>query len=113
MLNDVFGVIDDLIADVRAGDIATITTSGLQRVHDATGRLTEALGSVGANGNLVVNALSTGQARQDELRTYRSSIVDMDLAEAAIEVTAAETAYEAVLAATARLQLPNLADYLS
>ena len=58
------------------------------------------------------NSLSEGVRRQDEIQAYRSSIIDADLAETALELTVAETAYESVLAATARLQLPSLVDYL-
>jgi flagellar hook-associated protein 3 FlgL len=110
--DDVFTLISDVIDHVRAGDTASITTTDLTRLSDVDSRLTEALGAVGARGNQVTNALSAGQARQDEIRSYRSSIVDADLAEMALEMTQAETAYQSVLAATARLQLPNLADYL-
>lgn len=110
--DDVFTLISDVVDHVRAGDTASITTTDLTRLADADSRLTEALGAVGARGNQVTNALSAGQARQDEIRSYRSSIVDADLAEMALEMTQAETAYQSVLAATARLQLPNLADYL-
>lgn len=110
--DDVFAIIDDVVADVRAGDVATISTTGLERVQAASNRLSEALGSVGSRSNVVTSALTSGQARRDEIVAYHSSIVNADLAETALEVTLAETAYESVLAATARLQLPNLVDYL-
>ena len=110
--DDVFAIIDDLAADVRAGNIATVSTTDLSRVDVAADRLTEALGRVGARGNQVTRAEQSGAQRRDEIRAYRSSIVDADLAETALEMTIAETAYESVLAATARLQIPSLVDYL-
>ena len=110
--DDVFAIIDDLAANVRAGNIATVSTTDLSRVDVAADRLTEALGRVGARGNQVTRAEQSGAQRRDEIRAYRSSIVDADLAETALEMTIAETAYESVLAATARLQIPSLVDYL-
>ena len=110
--DDVFAIIDDLAANVRAGNIASVSTTDLSRVDVAADRLTEALGRVGARGNQVTRAEQSGAQRRDEIRAYRSSIVDADLAETALELTIAETAYESVLAATARLQIPSLVDYL-
>ncbi len=110
--DDVFAIIDDIVANVRAGNSATISTTDLSRVDVASERLREALGSVGARGNVVDRAMQSSTERRDEIRAYRSSIIDADLAETALELTIAETAYESVLAATARLQLPSLVDYL-
>ncbi len=110
--DDVFLMISDVAADVRAGDIAAITNTGLTRIAASEERLSGALGAVGARGNQVSRALTSAQSRRDEIREYRTSIVDADLAETALSLTLAQTAYEAVLAATARLQLPSLVDYL-
>ena len=110
--DDVFGLVDDIVDHVRSGDVATITTTDLERIAAASERLAEALGSVGSRSNVVASALSSGQSRRDEIVAYHSSIVNADLAETALELTLAETAYESVLAATSRLQLPNLVDYL-
>ena len=110
--DDIFKIIDDLVNDVRAGDIAAITSSGLSRLEAAEGRILESLGSVGARGNQVTTAIGSADVRRDEIRAYRSSIVDADFAQTVLDLTLAETAYQAVLAATARLQLPSLGDYL-
>ncbi len=110
--DDVFALIDEIAGHVRTGDVASITTSDLDRLAAASDRLSESLGAVGARSNLVTSAQETSVVRRDEIRAHRSSIVDADLAETALELTKAETAYQAVLAATARLQLPTLVDHL-
>ena len=110
--DDVFSLLADVADHIRTGDVASITGSDLDRLGATSDRLAEALGSVGAKGNQVQRAVDAGSVRRDEIRSYRSSIVDADLAETALELTLAETAYQSVLAATARLQLPNLVDYL-
>lgn len=110
--DDVFTLLADVADHVRAGDVASITGADLDRLSAASELLAEALGSVGATGNQVQRATDAATARGDAVRAHRSSIVDADLAETALRLTAAETAYEAVLAAAARLQLPSLVDYL-
>lgn len=110
--DDLFTVLEDLATAVRSGDTAAVGGAGLQRLLDRQRDLTDALGAVGARTNNVEHAVTTSTTRRDDLLAYRSSIVDIDFAEAAVELTAAETAYQAVLAATARLQRTNLLDYL-
>ncbi len=110
--DDIFGVIDDLVANVRAGDTTAISGSDLVRLEAAEKRVLAALGTVGARGNQVTRAIGAAERRQDEIRAYHGSIVNADLAETVLDVTLAENAYQAVLAATARLQLPSLGDYL-
>lgn len=110
--DDLFTVIGDLATATRTGDTAAVGGSGLDRLLDRQRDLTTALGAVGARTNSVDHATTNAVARRDEIVAYRSSIVDVDFAEAALELTAAETAYQAVLAATARLQRTSLLDYL-
>lgn len=110
--DDIFTLLADVSDHIRAQDTGSITGSDLDRLEDAATRIAESLGSVGATENQVDRVAQASQARRDEIRDYRSSIVDADLAETALRLTMAETAYESVLAATARLQLPTLVDYL-
>lgn len=110
--DDAFGIIADLAAHVRSADVDQSSGSDLDRIAAASGRLSEALGGVGARTNQVSNAINLATARRDDIRGHRSSIVDADLAETALEMTQADSAYQAVLAATSRLQRPTLVDYL-
>jgi flagellar hook-associated protein 3 FlgL len=110
--DDVFAFLTDLAAHVRAGDVATTSGSDLERLEAQAGRFVEALGAVGTSVTRVETVNAAAVAEQDALRERISSIVDADLAETTLELTLAETAYQSVLAATARLQLPNLVDYL-
>lgn len=110
--DDIFTVLDDLATATRAGDTATIGTAGLERLQQRHDALSRAIGAVGSRVNTVDHAELDGANRREELLAYRSQLVDVDIAEAAVELTSAETAYEAVLAATARLQRNSLLDYL-
>lgn len=110
--DDIYGLIDDLVTHVRAGDVTAISGTDLDRIEAAEERVMGALGTVGARDNQVTRAIGAAETRQDEIRAHRSSIVNADLAQTVLDVTLAENAYQAVLAATARLQLPSLGDYL-
>ncbi len=110
--DDVFSVLTDVADHIRTGDTASLSGSDLDRIAASSNRISEALGSIGARTNQVTSVTDAARIRLDDIREYRSSIVDADLAETALQLTIAETAYESVLAATARLQLPSLVDYL-
>lgn len=110
--DDVFGVMDELITATRSGDTAAISGTVLDRLIARSDDVGQALGAVGARTNVVERTITTATARRDEVRAYRSSFVDADLAESTLELTQAETAYQAVLAATMRLQEPSLVDFL-
>lgn len=110
--DDVFATIADLITDVRANNTDGIANSGQTRIAAAADRFSQGLGTVGARGGQVNGVIEASLARLDNVKAYRSSIIDTDLAQVALELTLAETAYQSVLAATARLQLPTLIDYL-
>jgi len=110
--DDIFAMISDIAADIRIGDADAISNAALTRIAATEDRLLGALGAVGARGSQVAGAVKSATARSHEIQAYRSSIVDVDLADVALELTLAQTAYEAVLLATGRMQLPSLVDYL-
>jgi len=110
--DDVFAVLTDLANATRSGDTGAVGGDGLRRLLDRQNDIARSLGGVGARTNNIEQTQTLGTTHRDEISAYRSSIVDVDFAAAALELTAAQTAYEAVLAATARLQRTSLLDYL-
>lgn len=108
---DVFAVLDDLIAAVRAGDDAGITTAvaGVARAFD---RATTAQTRVG----MALQAIETEQRRLQDLKlaaTERlSQLEDADMVQAITDMTRADAAYQAALGATARSARLSLIDYL-
>ncbi len=71
-----------------------------------------ALGTVGATVNRVDAAKARGQQYSDQITAERSSIEDVDLAGAILQLTAAQNGYQAALGAVAKSNLPSLADFL-
>jgi len=108
---DVFAVLTDLATALRAGDDAGITTArdGIARAFD---RATTAQTRVG----IALKAIETEQLRLQDLKltaTERlSKLQDADMAQAITDMTRAEAAYQAALAATAKSARLSLLDYL-
>jgi flagellar hook-associated protein 3 FlgL len=110
--NDVFAVLDQLAADIRAGDTAAVTGVDLQALDARMADVADGLSIVGARTNQVESARDVGLSRVDTLKAHRSTLEDADLAESVMDLQMAEAGYQAVLGATARLTMPSLVDFL-
>jgi flagellar hook-associated protein 3 FlgL len=108
---DVFSTLSKLSAAVRTGDTAALGTlqGRLQGHADAVGR---GLSQVGATGNRVASVTASSDTLKVDLAARRSELEDVDIAEAIMSLNAAQAGYQAALGATARANLPSLADFL-
>jgi flagellar hook-associated protein 3 FlgL len=70
------------------------------------------LAAVGARGNVMEAAKTTGSSQIATLKDQRSSIEDVDVAATALDMQLAQMGYQSALAAAARLSLPTLVDFL-
>lgn len=108
---DVFQSLDALAAAVRAGDMAGVD-AGLQDLQGVFESVTASQGRVGAT----LSALPAERLRLDELRrasdTRRSQAEEISLAEAISEMTRAQQAQQAAIAAAGQNQKRSLMDYL-
>jgi flagellar hook-associated protein 3 FlgL len=110
--DDVFRVLSELSANVRSGATTTVSND-LDRLEARADSIRTALGRVGTLTNEVERSVTTNAIRAEEVRSRRASLVDTDYAEAALELSRNETAYQAALASASRLQQsPSLLDYL-
>ena len=108
---DVFTMLDDLAASIQSGNTAGIV-SGQTALGARFDTLTATLGEVGAMQNRVEAATQLGRSILEQVRTQRSQVEDVDLAEAMMQLNAAATGYQASLAAIAKGDLPSLASFL-
>lgn len=108
---DLFSVVDRLAAAARSGDTATLQSGQGELATRATAVL-GALGTVGAKTNAVESARSRGQQFVERITAERSNLEDVDLAEAILQLSAAQTGYQAALGAVAKANLPSLAEFL-
>lgn len=109
--HDVFTVLADLETAVRTADTAGARTAQ-GRLDARADAVATALGQVGALANRVTAATELGRSMLEQMRAQRSSVEDVDLAEAVMRLSAATTGYQAALAAVARADLPSLANFL-
>ncbi len=105
---------DDLAAletALRADDKAGIQ-AGIAAVTARQRAISDAQASVGAAYNRVDAAERKGQDALVTLRSSLSEVEDTDLPKAMVDLQMHEVAYQAALAATARVVQPSLVDFL-
>ena len=101
--SNVFKLLNDLSTAMRANNTSSVGDSLLQGVDDALNQVEEKLGQVGATENRLTkmsDALSTLKEKQT---TLLSNAEDVDIAEATINLQTNQNAYQATLAATAKV----------
>jgi flagellar hook-associated protein 3 FlgL len=107
----VFAELDALVVSLRAGDEAGIQT-GLQQLGDRLETMGSAQALAGATSNRLDRAVEKGGNAVFDLTAGLTEIEDVDLARASVDLKLQEVAYQAALAATARVMQPSLVDFL-
>ncbi|MBJ7358819.1 flagellin [Nocardioides sp.] len=107
----VFAEIEDLATALRSGDHAGVQT-GLAELGARVSTVANAHANVGAAYKRIEQAETTLLSRKLDLTGSLSEVENVDLAEATVDVHLQEVAYQAALAATARVIQPSLLDFL-
>lgn len=109
---NVFKLLYDLAQAVREGDVEEVGGSLLRQLDQAMDQVVEKLGVAGS----VTDRLEKMESVISELIVREKELLsreeDVDLAEAVMNLNFKESAYQASLAACARVILPSLLDYL-
>ncbi len=108
---NVFDMLEQLSADVQAGD-TTVISGRLNDIDDATQRMERGLARLGAVGRRIETAQGINLEADETLRLELSSVEDVDLAEAILEIKVQEVALQATLGSLARAIQPSLLQYL-
>lgn len=108
----VFDVLDDIIVDVRAGDVGSLSTTRTSELEVVRAAVNDGLGTIGARSVTVEQTLGDLAARRDRVTGAVADIVNVDIAEATVAYSEANLAYEAALAVTAQVNRISLLDYL-
>jgi flagellar hook-associated protein 3 FlgL len=109
--SSVFDDLTKLSTALRAGDTAGIQAA-MNGLDGAQSRLTTALSDVGARANQVDRAIQASKNATLDLTTSLSELENVDIAKATTDMQMNQVAYQAALAATARLTQPSLTDFL-
>jgi len=107
----VFEDLTALSAALRAGDTSAIQ-AGIAQTQVAMDRMTTALADVGTRAARIDRAVDVVEGVRLRTTTTLSSIENVDLPRAIVDLQLQETAYQAALAATARVMQPSLLDFL-
>lgn len=108
---NLFDDLEQLAAGIRAGDPAALGAE-LTDLDTALTRVTSALGDVGARYNRLDRARQAADDLTLSLTSSLAQVENVDLARATMDLKLNEVAYQAGLAATARLVQPSLSDFL-
>ena len=105
----VFAVLDDMVATLRAGGSSSASVDGIDASLE---RVLGALSEVGARTNRLENVQARNDLAAVTLRSEQSQVEYIDLPRTIVDMQLQETAYQASLAATARVIQPSLLDFL-
>lgn len=109
--DNLFADLADLATNVRLGNSVAVR-AGINALGARMEAITAGLSDVGSRMNRVESAHAAATAAAEELKTNVSTIENTDLAKAAVDLQLQEVAYQAALAATARVLQPSLLDFL-
>jgi flagellar hook-associated protein 3 FlgL len=107
----VFAVLANLSGALRSGNVAGMNT-GLAAVDSSMSQISAAQAVEGATYSQVQGLRSAGIGVVTSLKSQLADLEEPDLAEMAIEVTSANTAFQAALATTAKITQTSLLDFL-
>jgi flagellar hook-associated protein 3 FlgL len=106
-----FAVLADISKSLRDND-TTALNEGLKNLDAAGEILKGTMSGVGARYNRVTQMRDSAQDRMLTLKTQLSDVEDVDLPKTIMEMQLQQTAYQAALAASAKVIQPSLIDYL-
>lgn len=109
--NSVFDHLDALSVALRAGDQAGISAS-ISALDADRDRITTTQTEVGSRQLRVEKAIQAAADDELRLRTSLSAVENADLPKVIVDLQLQQTAYQASLAATARVMQPSLLDFL-
>lgn len=109
--DDVFAVLGRLAGNIRAGDDASVTDD-MTALGERTASIHDALGAVGTRASLVDSAASRHEDDKVTISGRISEVEDADIAQAAVQLQQASTAYQAVLGTVAMTNQKSLLDFL-
>jgi flagellar hook-associated protein 3 FlgL len=109
--DQLFTVLQGISDSLRGNDTEALGTE-MAKLDTTADKMKTTLADVGARYNRVSQMQQTATDRILTLKTQRSDVEDVDLPETIMEMQLQETAYQAALAATAKVIQPSLMDFL-
>jgi flagellar hook-associated protein 3 len=108
---DIIKIIDQLTVDIANANQAGVIAANSE-LEKANRQIMSVVSDVGMRVSRLDNALSFQERSNNVLKQLLANINEVDMAKAAAELTNQKTAFEATLAATAKITSISLLDYL-
>lgn len=107
--SSVFAMIDTIAQKLRDGEDIS---SYVGDIDAAASKVMQEVGRIGSRENQAVDAQNALQDRKVTLRSQLSSVEDLDMPAALVELSTLEVSYQVALASTAKVLQPSLLDHL-
>lgn len=108
---DIIKTLDQLILDITNVNKAGVTSS-ISLFDSANQQIMSTVGDLGMRSSRLDNALSYQERANGVLKTMLANLQEVDMAKAGIELNNQKNAFEATLAATAKIAPISLLNYL-
>lgn len=107
----VFAVLESISKNLRKGDTSALSDD-LGKLDAAFTKIKGTVSDMGARANRLETTRQTAEEKILSLRTQLSDVEDIDLPATIMQLQLQQVAYEAALAATAKVIQPSLIDFL-
>jgi flagellar hook-associated protein 3 FlgL len=109
---DLRTILSNITSDLDSSNVTNLTGSDLSDITDAANNISKLRTQVGAIENRMSSAQSQNEAENTNLTTVLSKTDDVDVAQATMQYSSAQTVYLASLQVSAKILQPSLMDYL-
>jgi len=105
-----FVILDKIVADLHGNESALL--EDLDALDAKKNNMLNALGLIGARFNRIDKLSKNTESKKDTVQKMLSEVEDIDLAEIVMALRSQEAAYQAALAASAKVIQPSLVDFI-
>jgi flagellar hook-associated protein 3 FlgL len=112
LFTDIYSQLETLKNDLSSGSQSTISNTDIANLKTAMANVSQMNGQFGAQIDSVNTMKSANTQRTTDLTANISNIENVNIAQAAVQLTQAQTAYQAALEATAQANKYSLMDFI-
>ena len=113
LFTGIYQALSALKSDLTSGNVSAISNTDIASLKSQMDTVSNMNGQFGAQIDTVNGMLSDNTQRTTDLTTSISNVVDANMAQAAVTLSQAQTAYQAALEATAKVSQVSLLDFIT
>jgi flagellar hook-associated protein 3 FlgL len=113
LFTSMYNQLETLKTDLSSGDVSKISNTDIADLKASMTNVSQLNGQFGAQVDTINSMTSANTQRSTELTSNISNIVNVNVAQAALQLTQAQTAYQAALETTATASKYNLVYFLT